>query len=136
MHVIIQIDRNLPHFLQFILVQRPNKLEETSKRNDKNIQDCKIHLQKNLMNRINWNYWRLPWSMITDNRIFSRNFVVYGRLPWDMTQTNATLRSIRILTRMMSLIVQLHQLNKLIRTRFGWSSLSIISSSSGSNISV
>jgi hypothetical protein len=23
---------------------------------------------------------RLPWSMITDNRIFSRNFAVYGRL--------------------------------------------------------
>jgi hypothetical protein len=25
-------------------------------------------------------YKQLPWSMITDNRIFSRNFAVYDRL--------------------------------------------------------
>jgi hypothetical protein len=27
-----------------------------------------------------YHYQQVPWSMITDNRIFSRNFAVYGRL--------------------------------------------------------
>jgi hypothetical protein len=34
----------------------------------------------------------VPWSMITDKRIFSRNFTVYGRLRWDTARKRPVFR--------------------------------------------